>query len=346
MNYIQYDHGDKQVFSIDMREETTKPRSELVRKGVGKFLRDWKKVAFLVNKKWYATWTVCNECGFIPRCKNCDVAVAVHKNDAWSMIGLCHICRQEYEISPVCTNCQWVDTKTYGLWTQQVAQRVKKEYGCPSEILQNALANSKNKIQKLRDRLSSAQVVIWTSLLTAPIADRSPDLFVVVNADIWLNVPDFQANWNNFALLYDTINNHASEVFLLQSYNPESESIRYAAALDIKSMQAFEQDYRKSYKYPPYTPMCVLLYKHEIEERLLSATNKLFQELLYLKRKYEMDWLEIYTTPPMIYKIYGKYRFSIILKWNNLRTFMDIVYAKLSLHTRWFKIDREPQQLL
>jgi hypothetical protein len=52
-----------------------------------------------------------------------------------------------------------------------------------------------------------------------------------------------------------------------------------------------------------------------------------------------MKELEIYSTPPLIYKMFGKYRYNIILKWENLRNFMDIVYTKLNLANKWFKID-------
>jgi hypothetical protein len=56
------------------------------------------------------------------------------------------------------------------------------------------------------------------------------------------------------------------------------------------------------------------LYKNEIEERLFNKVDKLYKELLYLKEKYMMNDLEIYSTPPLIYKIFGKYRYNIILK--------------------------------
>jgi len=57
-----------------------------------------------------------------------------------------------------------------------------------------------------------------------------------------------------------------------------------------------------------------LLYKNEIEEKLFNKIDKIHKELLYLKEKYKMNELEIYSTPPIIYKIFGKYRYNIILK--------------------------------
>jgi hypothetical protein len=52
-----------------------------------------------------------------------------------------------------------------------------------------------------------------------------------------------------------------------------------------------------------------------------------------------MNDLEIYSTPPLIYKMFGKYRYNIILKWKEVRNFMDVVYTKLNLNAKWFKIN-------
>ena len=88
------------------------------------------------------------------------------------------------------------------------------------------------------------------------------------------------------------------------------------------------------------------MYKNEIEERLFNKVDKLYKELLYLKEKYMMNDLEIYSTPPLIYKIFWKYRYNIILKEKELRNFMDIVYTKLKLNQNWFKIDRQAESLV
>lgn len=346
MTYTHYEHDTKSIFLIDMVNELTKPWSELVQKWLTKFFREWKNVAILVNKKWYASWTICNECGFIPRCDQCDVAVAIHHDAQWNKLWLCHICRKQYWVDAVCTNCGWTDTTSYGLWTQQVADRLKETYWVEAVLLENKTANSFNKSEKLWKEITAAKVVVWTSLLMQPIKGWKPDAVVIVHADIWLNVPDFQAHWNNFCLLYDCFTSLDAETFLVQTYNPEAPSITHACSLDLAWMKLHEQAYRKQYNYPPYNEMCVLLYKHEIEETLFNTTNKLYQELLYCKNQYDMTDLEIYTTPPMIYKMYGKYRYSIILKWSQVRQFMDIVYSKLKVASRGFKVDWEPQVLL
>jgi hypothetical protein len=59
-----------------------------------------------------------------------------------------------------------------------------------------------------------------------------------------------------------------------------------------------------------------------------------------------MNDLEIYSTPPLIYKMFGKYRYNIILKWKEVRNFMDIVYTKLNLNAKWFKINWDADSIV
>jgi hypothetical protein len=59
-----------------------------------------------------------------------------------------------------------------------------------------------------------------------------------------------------------------------------------------------------------------------------------------------MQNIEIYSTPPLIYKMFWKYRYNIILKWNGVRNFMDIVYTKLNLNAKWFKINWDADSIV
>ena len=87
--------------------------------------------------------------------------------------------------------------------------------------------------------------------------------------------------------------------------------------MDPQGFYAEDNVFRKANMYPPFGEICIILYKHEIEESLFKKVDTLYKELLYLKEKYGITGLEIYSTPPLIYKMFGKYRYNIILKWPN-----------------------------
>lgn len=213
-------------------------------------------------------------------------------------------------------------------------------------IISSETVRSPKKIDQFLEQLQQhaqqgeCPIILGTSLLTTPIKGWKFDLVIIFDADIGLNIPDYNAAEKNFHFLYETFCKHQSPTFLVQSFNPEHHSIRNACKMDLQAFWEHEEPFRKAHHYPPHGEICVLLYKDEIEEKVFDKADLLYKELCYLKEKYQSEDLEIYSTPPLIYKIFGKYRYHIILKGNSVRNFMDIVYSKLDLRKRGFKVDR------
>lgn len=317
--------------------------SELAKSGLSKYIKQWKKIWILVNKKWYSGWIFCRKCGFVPKCTKCSVSISYHKTNNWK-IWLCHICKSQYDFPHKCPHCSSEEINEFGIWTQQIAELIESEFKTKTQIIESETANSTKKIKAILSK-KDTQIYIWTSLLNTPIQWADLDVILFLNADLGLNIPNYSAAFNNFHFLYDTFKWHKCNNFIVQTFNPEHYSIRNACNLDKKSFTKKDNQFRKENNYPPFSDICVLLYKNEIEERLFTKIDKIHKELLYLKEKYQMDDLEIYSTPPMIYKIFGKYRYNIVIKWKNLRNFMDIVYTKLNLTQNNFKVDRNTENI-
>lgn len=326
-----------------MTRERQRPFSELTDKWIKKYLKDWKNILIINNKKWRSTGVMCHDCGHIPHCKQCDIAIAWHKDADENLFGICHICKAHYSFESTCSKCDNHDVQLYGIGNQQLMSQIKTDYDTTPLLIESQIANSPNKIKKIQAAIewSKPQIIVGTSLLTSSQRLRKPDLVILLSADLWLHNPYYTASWSNFCFLSDCIFQQECEQFILQSYNVEHRSIHLACLWDLEKMKEEELAQRSEYHYPPTTQMCTLLYKHEIEDRLYTSTHKLYQELLYLRDQYEMSDLEIFATPPMIYKMYGKYRYQIIMKWSDLRNFMDIAYSKLKIYSRWFKVDWE-----
>lgn len=229
--------------------------------------------------------------------------------------------------------------KDFGLGTQKVAEFLKNEYNKEALIIESETVNSPNKIRKLQEQISEHQIIIWTSLLTCPPINAPFDLVIFLNADLWLNVPDYTSAERNFYFLYETFVKHKTWSFIVQSFNPDQYSIRNACRMNKEKFYEEDNVFRKTNGYPPFGELCVILYKNEIEESLYTKVDTLHKDLLYLKEKYELKDIEIYSTPPLIYKMFGKYRYNIILKWPNVRQFMDIIFTKLNLAKKGFKVD-------
>lgn len=345
MNYELFDHGKKKIYLVNMTKELNQTFSELFEKGISKYLRAKKKIWILINKKGYHAGVICHSCGHIPQCDRCSVAVNYHLLPSGEKIGICHICKKQYPFPKTCEQCHNPKIKEYGMGTQKLAQVLKEQFGAESLIIQSETVNSPNKIKKLQQQLAEYQekgetpVLIGTSLLTTPLRGWEFDLIVILDADMGLNIPDYNANEKNFYFLYETFLKHQCTNFLVQTMNPDHYSIRNACKMKKSDFFMIENQFRQEHSYPPFGELCLILYKDEIEQKLFNKVDQLYKELLYLQQKYQLQELEIYTTPPLIYKIFGKYRYQVVLKGKEVRNFMDIVYSKLQLHKKGFKIN-------
>lgn len=354
MNYELFEHNKdwikKNIFLLDMTKELDHNFSQLMLKWLTKYIHENKKIWIIMNKKWYSNGIICKDCGHIPQCTKCSVSINYYKMPSWELAWMCHICKSQYNFPNKCDWCWSSKIKDFGIWTQKLAEFIKNEFWIISTIIESGTVNSSNKIQKTIDTILdtkiSPQIVIWTSLLCQPIKNHNFDLIIFLNADLWLSIPDYNSSEKNFYFLYEAFKKHSCQNFIVQTFNPDHHSIRQACKLDKDWFYNIENEFRKANDYPPFKEICIILYKNEIEERLFNKVDKLYKELLYLKEKYQIQDIEIYSTPPMIYKIFWKYRYNIILKWSEIRNFMDIVYTKLKLNQNWFKINRQAESIV
>jgi primosomal protein N' len=183
-------------------------------------------------------------------------------------------------------------------------------------------------------------ITIGTNLFIHP--RLKTDILVLINADQWLQFPDYNSRWNAFLQLYEAIMKHPGKQIILQSYHCEDRLILLACKWELLQAQKQELGHRNILSYPPFVDMCLFLYKDEIEEKLFSSIHKLHKEILYLQEKWERKDISVIATPPLIYKLHGKFRYSILFKGTNLRPFICEIYEKLEIKKRGFLVDRMP----
>lgn len=347
MKLIEIDHPTwKHITLVDKRQTPGHPFCEPLKKRIRACKANKQRIMIIGTKAHFSSGSICKDCGTIPRCTHCDVAISRHKDSHQQQFGLCHLCKTYYPTQTTCAHCHGHNFDTFGFWLQALEAYLKQELQMDALIVEQNVANSLPKIKKLETLLHENNVILSTWLLTEPPKDLPIDLVIVLHADLWLQSPDLYSSWRNFCFLSEILTKYSCKEFWLHTYNPDHPSIQYATTGNAEAMEIWEHQQRKQFWYPPYTELCVLLYKHEIENRLYSSVNKLYQELLFLKSTYSYDELEIYTTPPLIYKAFGKYRYNIIMKSPRLRAFMDIVYSKLQMRSRWFRVDWDPQNII
>lgn len=329
-----------------MKTETEPFWSDVSIRGIEKTIKNKGKILIISNKKAYANWTICNQCWYVIKCKHCDIPIAYHQTSTYRYT-MCHICKKEYIVQTECPQCHSTNLNQYGLGTEQIDERFQKNYKQKSYTLTSSEVSSLKKIKTSIKKIQQSTIIISTSIAIQRAKKIDIDLVVISNADQWLHTPDYESHAKTFHQIHDCIKSYKNTPnIIIQSHNVNHPSIRYACQQNIQWFQERDKDFREHHHYPPQGEIAVIMYKNEIEKKVFSTTNKLYQELLYLKNKANNSDIELYATPPLIYKMYDKYRYHVIIKGKSIRKFLDQVYEKLYIQKRWFKVDRQAKELI
>jgi len=187
--------------------------------------------------------------------------------------------------------------------------------------------------------------VISTNILSFPSDSFIPDIIIFPNADTGLWIPDFNVGEKHFMQMYEIIKNYPTKNFIIQTFNFDHYVYQNLLKLDINWFWQQELKFRKMLKYPPFSELAVIMYKNQVEEKVYLKISKLESELRYLAEKNDTD-IEIYPTPQLVFKKFWKYHYNIILKWKNLKSFLDKAITLLKIKQKWFQVDWLPNNLI
>ena len=345
MTYTVTTHPNKTICLVDMNQEPSHLFSDILIKSLDWYIKSNKKILIINNKTWYASGIICRQCGYIPKCTHCDIPISIHLDHQHLPYHICHICKTIYQQITQCAVCKSQLVSDYGMWNQKLAEWIADRYYCRSVIIDSKHTRSLTKIQKLHQQINQHTIIISTSVLIRPIPQWTPDLIIIFNADTWLQIPDRDSDRRQFQMIYELLVSHPTNHYLIQTHSPSHPVLNYISTMDPWWFDIQYQHYLQSHHYPPYGELCLIIYRSQIEDRLFSKINTLYQDLLYLREKMWLD-IEIYATPPLIYKIYDSYRYHIIIKGIKIRDFVDQAYSQLDISRKWFYLDWMPVSLL
>lgn len=335
MNYTQYITNNKEIYLVDMTQEK-KPFSDLVISTLRKYA-EHKHITLISQKKSFAHGVICQDCTTIPKCEYCDVAIAYYQDSQWQYFGLCNYCNKTYDSPHTCRHCSGHNMDFYGFGAQQIQTLLDSLYTIESQVLESKNLGRMSKISQFQ---RSHSVVIATNMLTQWLSDT--DIVVVLDADLWLQLPDFNARWMCIVQRYELICKHPGKQVIIQTSYHEGREMVLTAKGDTTTLKNNELQLRKERGYAPYGELAIIQYKHEKEKTLLNKMQKLYQEMEYLRLQWSHLDISIYQTPPMIYRMYGTFRYHIVVKWPSIRLYVDAVFLQLQLKKRGFFIDWMP----
>jgi primosomal protein N' (replication factor Y) len=339
-----------QVEVVDMREELKAGNlsifSRSLAQSINQAVAAREQVILFLNRRGGATYIQCRRCGFVLRCRRCEVPLAHHITDD---VLICHQCNYKIPVPDLCPNCSNRQLKFLGAGTQKVEQEVKYSFPRARQLRWDSdatIGRSSNEdiLRKFRSR--QAEILIGTQMVAKGLDIPSVTLVGVVSADTSLNLPDFRSGERTFQLLSQVAGRAgrgpSGGRVIIQTFSPENYAIRAAAKHDYASFYEQEIAYRRQLHNPPFTELARLIFVHTNDAICQREAEKMKKMLIEESDARGIGGIGIIgPAPAFIHRLRGRFRWQLILRGSELSAFL----SPLSFPHGW-TIDIDPMGLI
>ncbi|MQM77647.1 primosomal protein N' [Lentilactobacillus buchneri] len=345
-------HALPHVSIIDMKTELAKHHSALSTKladAIQVRLDKHEQVILLLNRRGYSAFLMCRDCGYVPRCPNCDISLTMHKN---THTLNCHYCGHKEPVPTVCPQCHSKRIRFYGMGSEQLEEQVKDMFPTARVLRMDVdTTRKKGSHEAIIDQFGAhkADILLGTQMIAKGLDFPEVTLVGVLNADSALQFPDFRSSERTFELLTQVSGrsgraDKTGEV-IIQTFNPDHYAIQLAKTQDYEKFYATEMRVRHDGKYPPYYYTVKLTGNSPSENQTAS---EMFGIMNFLKKQLSPQAIILGPTPKTITRIDNRYYYQIIIKYRKepqLKATLDEILVQSQKKQRQglqIAIDNEP----
>jgi len=312
---------------VDMKDEIklgNRILSSKLKEKIKERLENKEQVIILLNRRGYVTTLTCHNCGETIKCPNCDIPLVNHKVQNKLK---CHYCNYEKIVIDTCPKCKTKNLRSFGFGTEKLEELINLTFGDAKVIRMDVDTTTKKgahaKIIKDFEN-HEYDILIGTQMIAKGLDFKDVTLVGVINGDASLNLPDYKSAERTYQLLNQVAGRSGRSTkkgeVVIQVFNPDHYSIRYASLNDYKSFYETEMSIRKKLNYPPFSDILVVRIQDKSLDVCLNEGEKIVK---YLKE--EKDITVLGPTPALIPKINNIYNVQIIVKYKEYKKVIDRV---------------------
>lgn len=306
------------VHIVDMKEEIKRGNytfSKLLIDKINEKISKGEQVILLLNRRGYSPLIKCSKCGEVEKCPNCDISLTYHKS---SDSLRCHYCNYTKKCPSKCMKCGSTDIKGIGLGTEKLEQEIIDKFKARVIRMDADTTSRKGMHEKIIKEFGEGKydILLGTQMIAKGLDFPKVTLVGVINADMSLCVPDFRSSERTFQLLSQVSGRagrgkYPGEV-IIQTFNPEHYSIRYAKNHDYLNFYKEEMAIRKQLNYSPYYFITLVRISCKDYEEGFKHANKIKD---YLEKNLSSDTILLGPTMASMFKINNIYNYQCIIKY-------------------------------
>ena len=276
---------------IDMRKEAVSGNLSVISQELAAqteaALRRGDQVIYFLNRRGFSTQILCPDCGFRMTCPDCGITLTYHRS---SNAAVCHYCGRKFPLPGTCPDCGSRFIKYVGAGTEKVEAEVRSLWpeARVSRFDTDTVAAGGDPAKVIKDfQRGRTDILVGTQILAKGLDFRNVGLVGVINADVSLNIPDYRSSERTFQLITQVAGRAGRaggrSSVLIQTFDPESDIIKEAAAGDYEEFYEAELLHRSIMNYPPFSDIIQVMFSADSEEDAMSYAQTFRRRLAGLR---------------------------------------------------------------
>jgi len=230
------------------------------------------------NRRGYASYLVCNRCGFVPSCDRCDLSLAYHRSEGKLV---CHACRRTVPAEMNCPRCRGRLTARRGAGIEAVAEDLRRTF--PRKRIEVFAADEAGRKKERESLLGGFEkreidILVGTQFLAHKAGLPPVALVGILHPEMVLHLADFRSGQKAYQAISRAFRflreEKGAEIFI-QTFAPDHYSIREAARGDYAAFYERELEFRRLLDYPPFSSLAEVVFSGE-NLRRLAGTARMF----------------------------------------------------------------------
>jgi primosomal protein N' (replication factor Y) len=315
---------------VDLREELMAGNrsifSRSLAEGVRSVLSAGEQAILFLNRRGAASFAQCRDCGYVPHCSSCAVALTYHRQQDRLV---CHQCNRGKPMPAVCPQCRSRRLRLVGIGVERVEEEAAQAFP-QARLLRwdRDVTRGRGSHERILARFLAreADILIGTQMVAKGLDLPAVTLVGVVSADVSLHLPDYRAAERTFQLLTQVAGragragsgDGAQEELgrvIIQTYTPQHYAIEAAAQHDYESFFAQEIELRRRLGYPPFSRLARIVYSHTNNAYAYQEAGRLVRVLCQKRDAHGLPDLEVMgPSPAYVARLRGRYRWQVLVR--------------------------------
>jgi primosomal protein N' (replication factor Y) len=252
--------------------------SPLLQEKIRSALSKKEQVILFQNRRGFAPMIICQACGAIPHCINCDVSLTYHKRLHRLM---CHYCGYSIALPSKCPSCGSPELKMQGFGTEKAEEEISALFPTTKTVrLDTDTVRTRNAYRRILSDFEDekAQILIGTQMVSKGLDFENVSVVGILSADGMMNIPDFRAYERAFQMMFQASGRAGRRdrqgIVVLQTSQSDNLLLKQVCSFDYPGMAQTQLKERYMFHYPPYTRLIMIILRSRNEEALDRVANE------------------------------------------------------------------------